>query len=96
MTRTAWFGVQHPDGTKIAATRSAVIALDATDTLPTTGPLSWTAVALHELSHAIGLGHATDTTQLMAAVLPRTTGTLQNGDKAGLTRLGAGAGCITI
>jgi hypothetical protein len=57
MTRTAWFGVQTPDGRKHAATRAAVIALDRTDSLPLRGATSWQAVVLHELGHAMGLAH---------------------------------------
>ena len=95
MTRTAWFGVQMPDGSKIAATRAAVIALDRTDNLPLTGANSWKTVALHEVAHAMGLGHVTDRTQLMASVLPAVTD-LQAGDQAGLQRVGRAAGCVTV
>ena len=95
MTRTAWFGVQMPDGSKIAATRAAVIALDRTDALPLRGANSWKAVALHEVAHAMGLGHVADTTQLMASVLPAVTD-LQAGDQAGLQRVGRSAGCVTV
>jgi len=95
MTRTAWFGVQMPDGSKIAATRAAVIALDRTDALPLTGANSWSTVALHEVAHAMGLGHVSDKTQLMASVLPPVTD-LQAGDQAGLQRLGRAAGCVTV
>lgn len=95
MTRTAWFGVQMPDGSKIAATRAAVIALDRTDALPLTGANSWKTVALHEVAHAMGLGHVTDRTQLMASVLPAVTD-LQAGDQAGLQRVGRAAGCVTV
>ena len=96
MTRTAWFGVQTPDGRKHAATRAAVIALDSTDRLPLRGASSWQAVALHELGHALGLAHVGDGRQLMATVLPRTLTDLQSGDRAGLVRLGRAAGCVDV
>jgi hypothetical protein len=95
MARTSWFGVQLPDGKKIAATRAGVVALDRTDTLPLTGVNSWTTVALHELGHVMGLGHVGDRTQLMASVMPAVTD-LQAGDRAGLTKLGRTAGCVTV
>lgn len=95
MTRTAWFGVQTPEGAKVAATRAAVVALDRTDALPLEGAHSWSAVALHELAHAMGLGHVSDRTQLMANVLPAVPD-LQAGDRAGLVRVGRTAGCVTV
>ena len=95
MTRTAWFGVQTPEGKKIAATRGAVIALDRTDALPLKGSNSWSTVALHELAHTMGLGHVSDRTQLMASVLPAVTD-LQAGDRAGLAKVGRSAGCVTV
>ena len=96
MTRTAWFGVQRPDGSKVAATRAAVIAFDRTDRLPLRGAVSWEAVALHELGHTMGLAHVSDQRQLMATVLPRTIADLQSGDRAGLLKLGRPAGCVDV
>lgn len=96
MTRTSWFGVQRPDGSKVAATRASVIALDRADRLPLRGGTSWTAVTLHELGHAMGLAHVSSSTQLMAGVLPRTLSDLQSGDRAGLVKLGRSAGCVTV
>ena len=96
MTRTAWFGVRKPDGSKVAALRSAVIAFDRTDRLPLRGAVSWHAVALHELTHAMGLAHVADDRQLMATVLPRDVADLQRGDRAGLAKVGRPAGCVSV
>ena len=95
MTRTVWFGIDDGMGHRAAATRGAVVALDRTDHLPLRGTQSWSATALHELGHVMGLDHPGDARQLMAATLPNVTD-LQTGDKAGLTRLGRAAGCVVI
>jgi hypothetical protein len=95
MTRTAWFGIKRSDGTKIAAIRTAAVALDRTDTLPLRGAGSWKALVLHELGHVMGLAHVSDRSQLMAAVLPASSD-LQAGDLTGLSRVGRGAGCVVI
>ena len=95
MTRTTWFGVDDGMGHRAAATRAAVVALDRTDNLPLRGAQSWSATALHELGHVMGLDHPADTRQLMAAILPNVA-TLQAGDNTGLVRLGRSAGCVVI
>ena len=95
MTRTVWFGVDDGMGHRVAATRAAVVALDRTDRLPLRGTQSWSATALHELGHVMGLDHPTDTRQLMAATLPNVA-TLQTGDETGLHRVGRDAGCVNI
>ena len=96
VTRTAWFGTDDGKGARSAATRAAVVALDRTDKLPLRGGSSWTAVTLHELAHAFGLDHVSDSSQLMASTLGRDTADLQAGDRAGLARLGRAAGCLTV
>ncbi|MDX6199282.1 MAG: hypothetical protein QOJ79_2433 [Actinomycetota bacterium] len=95
MTRTVWFGVDDGMGHRVAATRAAVVALDRTDKLPLRGVQSWSATALHELGHVMGLDHPADTHQLMAATLPNVS-SLQTGDNTGLTRLGRAAGCVNV
>jgi hypothetical protein len=95
MTRTVWFGRTTSTGT-VAATRGAVVALDRTDRLPLRGTNSWSAVALHELGHAMGLAHPNDSGELMNAVLPSTLSSLQTGDRKGLYYLGRSQGCISL
>jgi hypothetical protein len=95
MTRTGWFGIKRANGSKVAAIRTAVVALDRTDALPLRGRGSWKALVLHELGHVMGLAHVADTSQLMAAVLPASAD-LQAGDLAGLSRVGSGGGCVVI
>ena len=95
VTRMAWFGVTR-NGTSTAAIRSAVVALNQAKHLPLTGSVSWYTVLLHELSHAVGLGHSGLGSQLMYPVIPRGLTDLQSQDVAGLTKLGRTQGCITL
>lgn len=95
VARTAWFGTDDR-GVRAAATRAAVVAFDRTDKLPLRGSISWSAVAQHELGHVFGLEHVQDTSQLMSATLQPGLSDLQAGDRAGLAKLGRGAGCVTV
>lgn len=95
VTRTAYFGATV-DGAQVAATKAAVVALDRTDRLPMSGPVSWSAVLQHELSHAMGLDHVTNSRELMYPVLSRRIYALQYGDLLGLRRAGVASGCISL
>jgi hypothetical protein len=71
------------------------VALDAEHVLPPGfGPGATEGeVLLHELAHAVGLGHVLDPTQVM---YPQTTNSESQygaGDRAGLAALGRPAGC---
>jgi len=50
-------------------------------------------VLLHELAHAMGLGHVDDPTQVMYYRTTNSESQFGAGDRAGLTALGAAAGC---
>ena len=50
-------------------------------------------VLLHELAHAVGLGHVLDPTQVMYATTTSSESQFGAGDRAGLAALGAPAGC---
>ena len=55
----------------------------------------WEPLILHELAHAVGLGHVEDATQTMYPY-ERSYREFQPGDIAGLKRLGAAEGCNPI
>jgi hypothetical protein len=98
-------GLGGPDG---QATQSAMstsvgpritgagIELDADRTHPVTfGNWGWGPVVLHEIGHAVGLDHVTDTAQVMYPVHQAgSPSTYASGDLAGLYQLGATAGCF--
>ena len=67
---------------------SGVVALNANVTARTSGAGSWFTFAEHELGHAVGLGHTTDATQVMAPVIPASAADFGSGDLAGLARVG--------
>ncbi|MDP3711975.1 MAG: matrixin family metalloprotease [Mycobacteriales bacterium] len=50
-------------------------------------------VLLHELTHVVGLGHVDDATQVMHVTTTNSESEFGRGDRAGLTALGAAAGC---
>lgn len=57
---------------------------------------TWGAVLVHELGHLIGLDHVDDPDQLMYRYPGEGPVELGDGDRAGLSALGAGAGCVEV
>lgn len=61
------------------------------------GPASYATrgrLLLHELGHIAGLMHTTDPNEVMYPVVDGRSGTYAAGDRAGLTKVGAPAGCV--
>jgi hypothetical protein len=57
---------------------------------------AWGSTLLHELAHLVGLAHVDDPAELMSVDPGRGPVTLGPGDLAGLTHIGAAAGCAQV
>jgi hypothetical protein len=94
MARVLWTGSYDEKGANHTQIATAVVALNAASKAGMSGPNSWYTFALHELGHAMGLGHVDDPNQLMRASIPAHLSTYGPGDRAGLHALGASGGCL--
>lgn len=79
---------------------SGFVVLKAPATVaPGFGPSTMTTrgrLLLHELGHAVGLNHTSDPNQVMYPTVDGRAGTYATGDQAGLSRVGALAGCVGV
>ncbi len=78
--------------------RSGYAVLDSTARLHpgfAGGRYTWGSLYLHELGHAVGLGHAGDRRQIMHSGLQPVAGQYAAGDLRGLVALGARQGCAS-
>jgi hypothetical protein len=94
MTRVLWSGSLDARGVNHTQIVSAAVALNAASRARTTGSGSWRTYALHELGHAVGLGHVADARQIMSPVISPSVAHDAAGDLGGLRRVGRGSGCL--
>jgi hypothetical protein len=89
---TVAVAVPGPDGGSLV---TGQVALDGSRPLPAGfGPgVTDGEVLLHELAHAVGLGHVLDPTQVMYPQTTNSESTYGAGDRAGLAAVGRPAGC---
>jgi 5-hydroxyisourate hydrolase-like protein (transthyretin family) len=98
-------GAWVPSGTNVATLFNGFVLLDSTlypklakgfGAGPAVGYQGTREqLLMHEIGHAMGMGHTTDSTQIMYTAMERRPAVWGNGDAANLTRLGLPAGCIS-
>ena len=84
----------RPDG--VSEIVSGYVLLDQDHALPAGFGIgsSWGKTMLHEMTHAVGLGHAAGAEQLMYPQVAQTPAGFGAGDLSGLKAVGAGQGCF--
>jgi hypothetical protein len=92
-TRMSWVGLNTPSGPR-AELATGVVVFNSHSPAPYWGPGSRYTYALHELGHAVGLGHSAVATNIMSAVIPHTARDYAAGDLRGLAVVGSRGGCL--
>lgn len=87
-----------PEGDRTYLTAQVVLNAERMDLRPGFGDRSdsWGATLLHELGHALGLDHVEDPEQLMSVFPGHGPVELGDGDRAGLSAVGATHGCRPV
>jgi hypothetical protein len=94
MARVLWTGSYDGRGANRTQIASGVVAFNTATTAKATGSGSWYTYALHELGHAVGLGHVDDAKQIMNPTISSSLSTYGTGDVLGLRGVGRSAGCL--
>jgi hypothetical protein len=89
-------GMRNTDGSSVGWILQGGVVLDATDRFRGGLGRGYTRgeIVLHELGHALGLGHVQDQRQVMYPTMRPNRALLGAGDLSGMEKVGTNRGCI--